>query len=88
MIHIKEINPVIFIKYIRKEFEKIDIDIQKSALNILLGFTKGHPYYTQLICKQLEFELAGTNKNIINDMEIIDAIDEVYWSKINRNDNI
>ena len=83
VIHIKEINPGIFIKYIRKEFEKIDIDIQKSALNILLGFTKGHPYYTQLICKQLEFKLVGTNKNKINDREIIDAIDEAYWSEIN-----
>ena len=83
VIHINEINTGIFIKYIRKEFEKINIDIKESALNILLGFTKGHPYYTQLICKQLEFKLVGTNKNIINDMEIIDAIDEAYWSEIN-----
>ena len=83
VIHINEINTGIFIKYIRKVFEKINIDIKESALNILLGFTKGHPYYTQLICKQLEFKLVGTNKNIINDMEIIDAIDEAYWSEIN-----
>ena len=83
VIHINEINTGIFIKYIRKEFKKIDIDIQESALNILLDFPKGHPYYTQLICKQLEFKLVGTNKNKINDREIIDAIDEAYWSEIN-----
>jgi len=83
VIHINEINPGIFKKYIRKEFEKIDIYIQESALNILLGFTKGHPYYTQLICKQLEFKLVGTNKNKITDRGIIDAIDEAYWSEIN-----
>ena len=48
-----------------------------------MTFTKGHPYYTQLICKQLEFKLIGTSIGNIEKKEMISAIDDAYWSEIN-----
>ena len=83
VIQINEIESEIFSKYILKKFDEINIDIQEKALQVLLNFTKGHPYYTQLICKQLEFKFFGTDKNVVDEREMIHAIDDAFWSEIN-----
>jgi len=83
IISIDEIDPAVFSSHIRKEFNKMGIVFKDDAMNTLMNFTKGHPYYTQLICKQLEFKLAGSNIKRIDDEELLAAIDAAYWSEIN-----
>ncbi|MCK5033418.1 MAG: ATP-binding protein [Calditrichia bacterium] len=83
IIQINEIQPEIFVNYIRKEFSKISINVNDEALNILMEFTNGHPYYTQLICQHLEYLLIGTKKNNIDRNDMLEAIDDAFWSEIN-----
>lgn len=83
VIQLNEIDAGIFKKFIKKEFKKIDVFINDDALHILLNFTKGHPYYTQLICRQMEFEFSDVSDKTIGNKEIYMAIENAYWSEIN-----
>lgn len=83
IIQIGEIRSEIFMNYIRNEFAKIKVNINDEALKVLMKFTRGHPYYTQLICQQLEYSLVGTNKKNICGNDMLSVIDEAFWSEIN-----
>ena len=83
VIQINEINPDIFKKYIREEFQKISVSISDDALDRLMKFSKGHPYYTQLICKHLEYFIIFSQKSNIDIINVNEAIEDAFWSEIN-----
>ena len=47
------INKNDFKKYIKKTLEKGKVNILPGLIDEILNFTKGHPYYTQLILQQI-----------------------------------
>ncbi|MBC8180797.1 AAA-like domain-containing protein [candidate division KSB1 bacterium] len=90
IINVKEISPDIFKNYIKNEFSRIDVKINPESLNSIIEFTGGQPYYTQLVCRQLEYLVttnfakssSGISKQIsINDVNT--AIEEAFWAEIN-----
>ena len=83
VIQINEIQPVIFKSYIKEEFHKISVNISDDALGHLMKFSKGHPYYTQLICKHLEYFVISAQKSNIDVANVNEAIEDAFWSEIN-----
>jgi AAA+ ATPase superfamily predicted ATPase len=79
VIDVGEIEAPVFKDYIRQAFGQIGINIEPGAVDRILEFSGGHPYYTQLICRELEYRAAGS----IDRNEVGDAIEEAYWSEIN-----
>jgi hypothetical protein len=76
-----------FKKFIRGKFNKVKLPIEESALDALLNLTKGHPYYTQLLSRELYFYALSQKKTIdIQAVEIatVEAIriEELYFSKL------
>jgi len=53
VIDLDYINKNDFKKYIKKTLEKGKINILPGLIDEILNFTKGHPYYTQLILQQI-----------------------------------
>ncbi len=45
-----------FEDYLIEKFGLLKVPVSTQSIRAILGFTKGHPYYTQLICQQIEFE--------------------------------
>lgn len=83
IIEIKKITPSIFMNYIRNEFSKIGVAIKAESLETIIGFSRGHPYYTQLICRQLEYFVTLNDKDQIKVNDVIEAIEEAFWTEIN-----
>ena len=83
VIQINEIQPDIFKSYIKEEFHKISVNISDDALGHLMKFSKGHPYYTQLICKHLEYFVISAQKSNIDVANVNEAIEDAFWSEIN-----
>jgi AAA+ ATPase superfamily predicted ATPase len=55
IINLGYINTSEFKKYIVKTLEQNKISVVSSLIDELLNFTKGHPYYTQLLLQQIQF---------------------------------
>jgi len=72
-------NP--FKKYLINVFSNLGIKINDDSLDFILNFTGGHPYYTQLICQQIE--LGFSSKNPILKSQIVDFIESAMWVEIN-----
>lgn len=83
IIPIMEISQNVFKKYIKRVFLKIGITIDADGVNRILKFTNGHPYYTQLVCQQLNYSINNKGKKKINEKSVDDAIEEAFWSEIN-----
>jgi hypothetical protein len=66
--------------FLVKRFKKLDIKILEKSIDKLLNFTKGHPYYTQLICQQIE--LSHTKKQI-KVTDINEYIEQTMFIEIN-----
>lgn len=87
LVPINSIDKTDFSSFISNKFDKLKISITKNAIDFLLKVTDGHPYYTQLICRESYF-LALSNKTKINSDIVKNAIDEAvliespYFSKI------
>ncbi len=87
LIRIRNIEKDIFKKYIKTKFDKVQVEYTDKAINYILEITQGHPYYTQLICREIYF-YSLTNKVSVNkyivDIAINEAlnIEELYLSKI------
>ena len=79
IMQLKEIDIDIFHKHIQKQFNSINLKIDDNVLANLLAFTRGHPYYTQLLCQQIE--LSGEKK--IDDAFIKKVISHTIWLEIN-----
>jgi len=80
VVEVNEIQPPIFKDYIEREFTKIGVSIKSRALDRIMEFSGGHPYYTQLVCRELEYL---SSANVIEDDDVDEAIEEAFWSEIN-----
>lgn len=73
--------------FIHDKFKQVNLDIEKTALDALLKLTNGHPYYTQLLCRELYFYALSQRKPIdakavkIATNEAI-GIEEMYFSTL------
>lgn len=56
-------------KYIREKFNREGITISPEHIGFILQKTKGHPYYTQLFCQRIYFNLLGKTAVEKEDME-------------------
>jgi len=90
VINVKEISLGIFKDYIKNEFSRINVKLTPESLNSIVEFTGGHPYYTQLICQQLEYlkttNIPINNSNMPKQVSVKNvnaAIDDAFWSGIN-----
>jgi AAA+ ATPase superfamily predicted ATPase len=70
-----------FSTYIKKVFEKINIEIETDAIGKILNFTNGHPYYTQLVCQQIQ--LNHKPGKLVKKKDIYDYIEESMHAEIN-----
>ena len=88
MISIGAISKDPFKKFIEQKFKKTGMVINKNALDTLLDITDGHPYYTQLLCRELYFYALTQNKQPIDKKCVKIAfqeavlIEDLYFSKI------
>jgi len=80
--------------FIQDKFNQVNQQVEESALDTLLDLTNGHPYYTQLLCRELYF-YALSQKKIIDieavEIAISEAIklEELYfaslWEDVSKN---
>lgn len=73
--------------FIRGKFNEVNLQIEDTALDALLDLTKGHPYYTQLLCRELYFYALSQKKPIDGKaVEIATGeavrIEDLYFSKL------
>lgn len=80
VVEVGEIPPPIFKDYIEREFAKIGTSIKPRALDRIMEFSGGHPYYTQLVCRELEYL---SSPDSIDSEDVDEAIEEAFWSEIN-----
>lgn len=94
LLQIETIEKDIFKSFLNKRFNKVGISIDESALNDLLNITNGHPFYTQLLCRELYFyalsqEKSITAKAIDYALEEVIRVEDMYysklWDEINKN---
>ena len=83
VIQINGIPKDIFKIYIKNEFSKLDVLVKSESLACIMEFTGGHPYYTQLVCKQLEYYVRSHQKATIDINHVNEAIEESLWNEIN-----
>lgn len=58
-----------FKKFILEKFKQTQIEISPSTVDKILGFTQGHPYFTQQLCHELWNIANGSKKVQENDIE-------------------
>ncbi|MEW5766357.1 MAG: ATP-binding protein [bacterium] len=63
-------------RYVEKKFSQEGIAINSEHTDFIAQKTKGHPYYTQLLCQRIYFNLLGKNTIEKEDIEraYLDAI--------------
>ena len=77
----------IFKKFIKRKFSKVDLCPTDEALDLLLDITNGHPYYTQLLCREMYF-YSLSQKSPLNSEVVKIALNEamliedIYFTKI------
>jgi AAA+ ATPase superfamily predicted ATPase len=80
VIEVSEIESPVFKAYIEKEFSRIGVEIKHNALDRIMGFSGGHPYYTQLVCQELQYVSASSDS--LDSHDVDEAIEEAFWSEI------
>ncbi|MDZ7724263.1 MAG: hypothetical protein U5R06_16020 [candidate division KSB1 bacterium] len=70
-----------FKTYLSHVFKSLQINVEQASLDTILDFTGGHPYYTQLICQQIELEHA--TERTVKASQIADYIESAMWVEIN-----
>jgi len=74
-----------FFTYLSDKFISKEINIENDAIKLLLKFTGGHPYYTQLLAQTIEFNyerLPVTAKDIPDMIEIMAQLENNYLEKV------
>lgn len=75
------INIQLFETYLLEKFEQLEVPIHLQSIRKILDFTGGHPYYTQLICQQIELEWKIGKE--INEKDITSYFETVMWMELN-----
>jgi uncharacterized protein len=74
--------------FLKQKFNKTGLIIEEPGLYTLLEITRGHPYYTQLLCRELYFYALSQKKPIIKKGAVQYALEEamrledIYFSKL------
>lgn len=66
--------------YIKRRFTSLGFKINEAAANGIVGFTEGHPYYTQLLCQKIYLNIKGT-KEIVSEEDIKNGLDSAIVSE-------
>lgn len=69
-----------FSNYIREKFNQEGISIPDQSIKLILDKTKGHPYYTQLLCSFIHYLGAGS-KNSVDAEDIEQGFEESLISE-------
>jgi AAA+ ATPase superfamily predicted ATPase len=64
VITLEEISFAEFSNYIRERFKQEGILIPDQSLELILDKTRGHPYYTQLLCGCIHYLVLGTGNTV------------------------
>jgi AAA+ ATPase superfamily predicted ATPase len=75
------IDADIFEQYLVEKFELLNIPVGIQTIRKILEFTGGHPYYTQLICQQIELEWKMGQK--VKEGNVDYYIETVMWLELN-----
>ena len=79
IIYLEEIASTDFADYIRKRFKQEGIGVPDEAIKGIIGKTRCHPYYTQLLCGFIHYIIAGKKKVEQGDIE--DGYEEAFTSE-------
>lgn len=79
IIHLGMVEPDEFKEFLFDRFFRLGININPEAVQNILNFTHGHPYYTQLIAQQIELY----PKNSVSPQDIGDYVEDVMWTELN-----
>ncbi len=74
-------------RFIKDRYNMVNIDISDDALDSIFNITKGHPYYTQFLCREVYFYALDKKVQITPDViqfafEETINIEELYLSKL------
>lgn len=92
IIHVDDsIDTLLFSKWIKKRFDKVNLNIKNETIHELLRVTNSHPYYTQKLCYTL-WSLSLNRKNGIVDNDklelalqtILEMEHDFYQERIDR----
>ncbi len=67
LIYLGEIERKIFADYIQSRFAEGGIAVNQQIANRILDKTKGHPYYTQLVCQHIHYAVQGEKETVESD---------------------
>jgi AAA+ ATPase superfamily predicted ATPase len=75
-----------FFIYLKQSFKKMNLQTNDTMLNDILDFTKGHPYYTQLILQQInirhQLDPGETNFKLEDLLEELLQLERNYLEKL------
>jgi hypothetical protein len=74
------INKEEYKTHIMQIFGELGVNIKEPIITEIINFTKGHPYYTQLICQHIELNYKNTD---ITEKKLNKIIEDVMWIEIN-----
>ncbi|RZB30178.1 MAG: hypothetical protein SRB1_02458 [Desulfobacteraceae bacterium Eth-SRB1] len=80
IIYLEEIASPDFADYIRKRFKQEGIGMSDEAIKGIIGKTRCHPYYTQLLCGFIHYIIAGKKKKV-EQGDIEDGYEEAFISE-------
>lgn len=70
VIYLEEIAFTEFSDYIRSRFRQEGISIPDDSIKAILERTRGHPYYTQLLCGSIHYLVVGRKERVdVKDIE-------------------
>ncbi len=81
IIELKEILSEDFMEYISRKFKEENIHIPTTVIKYLLEKTRGHPYYTQLLCQYVYYLIKG-EKTVVDDDDFLIAYENAFNSEI------
>lgn len=68
------------VAYIKRKFTSLGFKIDGSVANEIVGFTEGHPYYTQLLCQKIYLGIKGA-KEVVGIEDVKEGLDSVIVSE-------
>jgi len=80
VIYLEEIAFPDFADYIRKRFKQEGITVPDETITGIIGKTRCHPYYTQLLCGFIHYIVAGKKKKV-EPADIEDGYEEAFISE-------
>ncbi|CUX76931.1 hypothetical protein [Thermococcus chitonophagus] len=65
-----------FAKFIRKKFGESGLGVEGEVIEGILNITKGHPYYTQMLCQKLWLNPVIQGKKEVSRKDLEITLDE------------